>query len=303
MGKILVAGQIYLDSSLLVDRFPIPYVPVNYAKFGMNIDLGGSAFFTAKALSSLGDNIDLLSVISNDYLGKVIRERLKYDLIYDKYLVNILKQTPTSLNMIDKIGNRQTYYDMKDVDDINYPIEYYEMAIKECSIAILENTKFCAPFLERSKRHKKMIFTNFLTFSEREEEKNALFFENSNVVFILGKLLSGKIEDWIDKVLNKYNVDIIIVDMEEKGAYLAVKKDNFVERFPFVKVRDIVDNIGSNEALLSCFTHYYNRYLDPCDAIKKAILFASYQRGEYGSTMGFLGERELNNLYATIYQQ
>ncbi|HQB60960.1 MAG TPA: carbohydrate kinase family protein, partial [Spirochaetota bacterium] len=227
----------------------------------------------------------------------------KYDLIYDKYLVNILKQTPTSLNMIDKIGNRQTYYDMKDVDDINYPIEYYEMAIKECSIAILENTKFCAPFLERSKRHKKMIFTNFLTFSEREEEKNALFFENSNVVFILGKLLSGKIEDWIDKVLNKYNVDIIIVDMEEKGAYLAVKKDNFVERFPFVKVRDIVDNIGSNEALLSCFTHYYNRYLDPCDAIKKAILFASYQRGEYGSTMGFLGERELNNLYATIYQQ
>ena len=90
--------------------------------------------------------------------------------------------------------------------------------------------------------------------------------------------------------------------MGKKGALLSVKSDNFLERIPAVKVRDIVNTVGAGDSLFSCFTHFYNRTKDPYDAIKRAVVFAGYKIGESGASSGFIDERELNNICSSIYK-
>ncbi len=71
MTKILVAGLINLETSVKIESFPITYFPVTYPFFGINSTISGVGYNISKALSILGDNVDLLSIIGNDFIGIV----------------------------------------------------------------------------------------------------------------------------------------------------------------------------------------------------------------------------------------
>jgi sugar/nucleoside kinase (ribokinase family) len=61
-----------------------------------------------------------------------------------------------------------------------------------------------------------------------------------------------------------------------------------------VKTREIVNTIGAGDALFSSFVHFYSKTQNPYEALRKAIVFASYKIGEKCASEGFLGEEELN---------
>jgi ribokinase len=81
-----------------------------------------------------------------------------------------------------------------------------------------------------------------------------------------------------------------------QGALLAVRRDNFVERLPAVRIRPIVNTIGAGDAQFSCFVHYYSRTRDPYESLRKAMLFASWKIGATGAAEGFLDEAGLERL-------
>ena len=82
-----------------------------------------------------------------------------------------------------------------------------------------------------------------------------------------------------------------------KGALLAVKDDNFVERIPAVSTRPIINTIGAGDSLFSSFIHVFSETNDPYLAMRKAVVFASYKIGETGAAQGFLTAVALNDLY------
>ncbi|HOJ63857.1 MAG TPA: carbohydrate kinase family protein [Spirochaetota bacterium] len=303
MGKILVAGLVNLETTVKIDSFPIPYFPVKYPFFGINTTIGGVGYNISKALSVLGDNVDFLSIIGNDFIGKTIKERLKLDLIYDRYVVNSLKNTANSVILYDKKGRRQIYCDLKELQETVYPIEYFETAIKECSMSILCNINFCRPFLERAKKYKKDIATDIHVISDIKDEYNKDFMETANILFMSDEGLPCSPEEWAKKLINTYGTEIIVIGLGEKGVLLSVKKDNFIERISAVKTREVVNTVGAGDALFSCFVHFYNRNKDPYDAIKKAIIFASYKIGSTNASDGFLTEKEVVKLYSEIYSE
>lgn len=301
MGKILVAGLVNLETSVQVDSFPVPYFPVTYPFFGISTNIGGVGYNISKALSILGDNVDFLSIIGNDFIGKTIKERLKLDLIYDRYVVNLLKNTANSVILYDKKGRREIYCDLKELQSTVYPIEYFETAIKECTMSVLCNINFCRPFLERAKKYKKDIVTDIHVISDIKDEYNKDFMQTANILFMSDEGLPCPPEEWAKKLIDTYGTEIIVIGLGEKGALLSVKKDNFIERIPAIKTREAKNTIGAGDALLSGFVHFYNRTKDPYDAIKKAIVFASYKIGTPNSSDGFLTEKELIKIYSEIY--
>ena len=58
----------------------------------------------------------------------------------------------------------------------------------------------------------------------------------------------------------------------------------------------VVNTIGAGDALFSAFIHFYNGSQDPYEALRKAIVFASYKIGEAGAAEGFLDQRGLEDL-------
>ena len=63
MASILVSGLINIETTLCVDGFPIPYRPVRYPFNQINATVSGVGYNIAKALTTLGDNVNLLSII------------------------------------------------------------------------------------------------------------------------------------------------------------------------------------------------------------------------------------------------
>lgn len=293
---ILVAGLINLETTLKIEGFPIHYNPVNYPFFGVNSTVSGVGYNVAKAFTMLGNSINFLSLIGNDSIGQLIKLTLHYDNIPDNYVLPLLEKTPQSVILYDPNGTRQINVDLKNIQESRYPIEKYEAAVAECSLAVLCNINFSRPFLAQTKQ--KIIATDVHALWNLEDEYNQEYMAHADILFMSHEKLPVPPHEWIKQVQNRYGNEIIVVGLGADGVQMAVKKDNFNERIPAVKVREVVNTIGAGDALFSAFVHFYHKTNDPYTAIRKAIVFASYKIGTTGAAEGFLNEDVLETFYS-----
>jgi ribokinase len=154
--------------------------------------------------------------------------------------------------------------------------------------------------LERARQAGKLIATDVHTLSELDDEYNQAFMRAAQILFMSDEDMPSSPEDWARQVLNAYSTEVLVIGLGAKGALLAVRDDNFLERIPAVKTRPVVNTIGAGDALFSAFLHSYQQSQDPYEAIQKAVVFASYKIGEKGAAEGFLSHEELELLYQEV---
>jgi ribokinase len=117
MSRIFVAGLINIETTLAVDEFPLTYFPVRYPLFGIESMVSGGGFNIAKALKTLGDQVDLASLIGADDNGSLARAALDDAGIPDDLVLNPLRETAQSVILYDPAGHRQIHSDLKDIQD------------------------------------------------------------------------------------------------------------------------------------------------------------------------------------------
>ena len=121
--KILVSGLLNTETDVAVRQFPIPYYPIDYNFFGINTFVGGVAFNIAKALTVLGDNVRLASLIGRDITANQIKSELQELSIDTKFIKQKLDRTPNSAVLYDNEGKRQIYCDLKNIQETEYEFE------------------------------------------------------------------------------------------------------------------------------------------------------------------------------------
>jgi ribokinase len=136
--------------------------------------------------------------------------------------------------------------------------------------------------------------------SDLEDEYNSDFIKNANILFLSNESIVGSEKDFIKKISETYNNDVIVIGMGDKGAMLYVKEGNSLDLIKAVKTRDIVNTIGAGDALFASFVHFYNKGVDPYESLKNAVVFASYKIGEKSGSEGFLDEESLIKLRNNI---
>lgn len=300
MGKILISGLVNIETTIRVKEFPIEYNPIQYPFFGVTSNPSGVGLNLSCALSKLGNEVKLLSLIGKDSNALIIKKELEINHVETNYLINCLEETSQSAVLYDEAGRRQIYCDLKDIQDLSYNEAYFKEAVKDCSMLCLCNVNFSRNLLPIAKSMGKTIATDVHVISDINDEYNSDFMKYSNILFLSDENIEGSVEDFVKKIANKYNNDVIVVGLGKKGALLYVKEDNFIGTFPAVDTRKVVNTVGAGDALFSGFIHYYNKNSDPYEALKKAIVFASYKIGEKGAAQGFLNEDELEELYTNI---
>lgn len=301
MGKFLVSGLLNIETTLKVEGFPIEYQPVNYPFFGIDSSVSGVGMNIGKALSILGDDVSLLSMSGKDMEGENIINTMKELGIDYKYINRCLDKTPRSIILYDNDGKRQIFTDLKDIQDTKYQEDTFMKALEECEVAVLCNINFSRPFLKRARELNKMVVSDVHVVSDIQDSYNSDFMRYANILFMSHEKIIGKVEDFAQKVLDEYNNDILVVGMGAEGALLCVRKDNFMGRFSTVKTRKIVNTVGAGDSLVSSFIHYYHKTGNPYEAIKRAMIFASYKIGKKGAANGFLTEDRIEELYKQIY--
>ncbi len=296
MTTIFVSGLTNIETTVQIEAFPIPYNPVHYSFFGIRSFVGAVGFVVSKALSVLGNTVHFATIVGTDFNGERVQQEITTLGLTTRYVVAGMPQTAQSVILYDRTGQRAIHTDLKDVQERGYPEPLFEEAIERCDLAVLANINFSRPMLARVRARGIPIATDVHALSDLEDPYNRDFMESAAILFMSDVRLPLPPRDWASRVMEKYPTEILVIGMGAEGALLAVRRDGFMEVFPAVTVRPIVNTVGAGDALFASFIHFYTKTKDPYHAIRKAIRFAAYKIGEDGAANGFLDEATLDRL-------
>lgn len=296
MNKIVVAGLVNVETTVKINSFPIEYSPIKFPFFGIQAQASGVGLNVGKALTTLGDEVKLLSIIGKDPAGEIVKKALTDSRIDTSYIEETISATPQSVVLYDDSGKRQIYCDLKEIQDCSYNQEVFKEVIKDSSIVCLCNINFSRSLLKIAKDKGKIIATDVQVLGDIYDAYNADYMKYADILFLSNENIKGSVEEFIKGIAKEYDNEIIVVGLGSEGALLYVKKDNCIKKIQAVKTREVVNTIGAGDALFSCFIHYYSKDRNPYEAIEKAIVFASYKIGVESAADGFLKEDELEKI-------
>lgn len=299
MANIIVAGLINVETTIKIDGFPIDYQPVRFAFGGVNSRVSGVGYNISKALTTLGYEVDFLSLIGDDLQGKLIRQELASIGVDDEHVLSRLDATPQSAILYDNDGKRMINSDLKTIQETAYPLEYLDLDNFE--LAVLANINFSRPMLERIKVAEIPIATDIHTIRSLDDEYNHDYMANADILFMSDEGLPTTPEMWVHQLWERYETPIIGIGLGAKGALIAVKGDNRIEIIPAKALRPIISTIGSGDSLFSAFIHSYIVDKDPYIAMRKAVLFAGYKIGVASGSDGFMTAEQLEKAYREHY--
>ena len=300
MARILVSGLINTETTVKVRKFPIDYYPIDYPFFGVNTRVSGVAYNIVKALHTLGDDVELISMTGNDFGAKYVRNEIEEIGVSTQSIEGILKETPNSVVLYDDEGKRQIYCDLKDVQDIDYSFE--KELYEECDIIVACNINYNRDLLRKASKDNKIIATDVHVLGDIEDDYNKDFMRLSNILFLSDENIKGDYREFISQLEDAYGNDIIVLGMGKKGALMYVKEENKFYELPAVKVGEVVNTVGAGDALFSAFIHYYAKGLTPKECLIRAQIYASYKIGFDGASEGFIDEKGVENILKERYR-
>ncbi len=296
MSNVLICGHINLETTLRVDRFPLDYFPVCYPFFGVRSSVSGVGYNIAKALTTLGHQVRLFSLIGQDAAGQLVQHSLAVDGLNAGGVLVAMPETCQSVILYDANGRRQIHTDLKDVQSRPYPPDTFQQSLPWCDLAVLSNINYSRPFLALARQAGKRIATDVHAISDLDDEYNHDYMAAADILFMSHERLPDSPERWARKVQDRYGTAVLVIGLGADGALLAVRQDDFMERFPAVYTRPVVNTIGAGDALFAAFIHSYLQTGSAYTAIQYAITFASYKIGVVGAAEGFLTAVELVEL-------
>jgi len=301
LEKIIISGQVNVETTLKVNGFPIHYNAVNFPFFGINATVSGVGVNIASGLKALGRESVFAAIVGRDMQADSILADLQKREINTDYVLPLLKNTPQSIIIYDQDGKRQIYNDLKDIQDTDYPLQSFEEAANEAEVAILCNINHSRPFLKTSNDLGLLVCTDVHTIADPEDEYNADFMKYANVLFCSNEEIQGHEKEMAKEMHKLYSNELIVIGMGKEGALLFQGRTNRTTIVPAVKTRNIISTIGAGDALFTGFIDGYLRYKNAEEALKRAMLFASYKIGAAGAAEGFPSKELLQELVAETY--
>ena len=302
MGKFMVAGFVQMETIVKVEALPVPYKQFESIPDLVNSGIGGAGFNEAMALKWLGNEVDFMSMVARNMSRRQIEAYLKtFDVnLKTDYVLPMLDGMPTSVILYSK-GKKQTFEDVKDIRHVEYDYDLLESRIQDKDMVLMSNCNFCRPIIGLAKKYQKPIAVNVRSMRAEKIANKEDFLAAADVLYISDDDLESDHYDCIKECREKYNPEIVIMGIGDKGVILYTKEDNSVIEYRPVKTNEIVNTIGAGNALFSSFMHYYVKTRNAKEAIKNALLFASYKIGFVGTSNGFMTEEQIEQWKKLIW--
>lgn len=298
MATILVSGLLNTETTARVRGFPVPYYPIDYPFFGVAMAPSGVALNLSKALTVLGDEIRLCSLVGQDPAAQLIREELQSSGISSECVLPGLGQTPASVVLYDGDGRRQIYCDLKDIQETPYPFSPDLLAEVDAVAAC--NVSFNRPLLRLAREAGKLIATDVHVLTDPEDDYNREFMEAADILFLSDEGIRGRERDFLLALGERYHNRILVLGRGAEGALLYLPREGQWIQRPACALDSVVNTVGAGDALFSAFLHYYLKGLHPAEALDRAQVFAALKIRHSGAASGFSSEAAVEEQLAAF---
>jgi len=291
MKNILVSGVVNVETNVVVEKFPIDYFPVCYPFFGIQTNVGGVAYNVSKALSTLGNNVSLTTMLGNDWESKQISETLQENRIDTSRIHTCLAESPRSVILHSKDGRRQVYSDLKNLQNATFSFDTIDLNLFDCIVAC--NVNFNRPLLLKSKEAYKPIATDVHVLSNPYDDYNGDFLFYSDIIFLSDEGISGSNVDFLQILKSNSPAQVIVIGQGKNGAMIYTREDDSIHVLSAVQNNHVANTLGAGDALFSSFLHFYFDGFPAIEALKMAEIFASHKISFNGASNGFLTQEEV----------
>ena len=293
MSKFLVAGVTQIETIVRVDKIPVSYSPITSEIDSIFTAMGGDAYNESLALKWLGDDVTFMSIVGRNQDLGIINPPDRKITLSTEYIIPQMKETPTEVVLYDKDRKQQIFEDIKDLRENVYDMSMVAPIAEDCDMMVLANANFCRPFAKEAAARNKPIAVNIRKYVREKEKYNTDFLEPAKILYFSDDNLGEDPYEFIDRISATYGTEIIILGQGSEGLMLFDKSQNLRVHYKTVKTNEVVNTIGAGNALFACFLHYYMENGDSVNAIKNALLFASYKIGYMGTSNGFMTTDQL----------
>ena len=294
MKKILVSGLVNTETTVKVRQFPINYYPIDYPFFGVNTAVSGVAYNIAKALTTLGDQVRLLSMTGNDFPAAYIKNELTSAGIGTEGLKEKLAQTPGSVVLYDETGRRQIYCDLKDIQETAYG--FAEKQLADADMVVACNINFNRELLHLAKNMGKTVATDVHVLGNVWDEYNRDFMECADILFLSDEAVGEDPYGFLEELEEIYHTPIIVMGRGSRGALMYLRDEDHFHEMPAAHVGEVVNTVGAGDALFSSFLHFFARCYHPVECLKRATYFAAAKIRVSGASRGFVAEAEVEEM-------
>lgn len=296
MSNILVSGLVNFETTCSVHGFPIEYAPIDYNFFGVQTAVSGVGFNVAKALTTLGNHVDIATLLANDLAGNIAVRELNSAGIGYSCITYSLKETPASTVLYDETGRRKIYCDLKDIQETAYDFDGLDLSPYRAVIAC--NINFSRPLLHKAKTAGIPVATDVHTLSDLHDGYNREFMECADLLFLSDEAIPCTPEEFLHDIAREYGNQIIVLGCGGKGAVMYVRKEDKMYRQNAANLGTPVNTVGAGDALLSAFVSLWCEGLPPAECLRRAQLFAAAKIRHSGAANGFITRAELEHLAA-----
>ena len=250
MSKILVAGLVNVEVTCKVDEFPIRYEPIDYNFFGVNIAPAGVGYNIVKALKTLGDEVEVATMVGNDFSAKLVLDELE-SMGTARMVSHSLSQTPSSVVLYDKNGRRKIYCDLKDIQDKSY--DFSKINVSEYDLVSVCNINYSRPLLKMAREAGVKIATDVHVLTDIEDEYNKEYMENADILFLSNEGIIGREKEFVSELVARYDNEIIVVGCGKEGALMYVREEAKFYEMPAAAPEGNVNTVGAGECVFRSF--------------------------------------------------
>ncbi len=304
MSRFMVAGFVQLETIVKVDALPIPYFQFQSIPDMINTNIGGCGYNESMALKWLGNEVDFMSMIGKDLKDSDLFKKLMLndEQLSFEYVLPRLDAIPSSVILYNN-GKKQIFEDVKDIRTVSYDYELFERQIQDKDMVLISSCNFCRPVIELAKKYNKLLAVNVRSMRKERMIQKEDFLKAADILYISDDELDKDPYECINECREKYEQKIIIIGIGSKGVILYTREDNSILEYKPVKTNEIVNTVGAGNAMFSAFLHYYVKTGDAKEAIKNALLFASYKIGFIGTSNGFMTEEQIEQWRKLIWKR
>ena len=288
MSRFTVAGISQIETIVKVKKIPVDFAPMSSNPNTIFTAAGGDAYNESLALEWLGDEVDFLSMVGRGQDMNVFNPADRKVTISTEYILPILDATPAQVILYDNDRRQQIFEDIKGLREANYDMSMVPPLVARSDMLVLSNANFCRPFLKTAEKYKVPVAVNIHEFSREREHYNRDFLEAASILYISDDTIAEDPFDVMKTIAEKYGTEIILLGQGSEGLIIFDRKRNMHIHYDSVKTNEVVNTAGAGNALFACFLHYYQETKDSINAIKNALLFASYKIGFMGTSNGFM---------------
>ena len=287
--NILVIGDIMLDinyNSVINRIAPEANIPI-YNINNINYILGGASN-VAQNLNYLEVNVELISVIGNDFYGEVMKQNLNNKKIKYKLFEDLRKTTQKHRIFNNNIISVR--YDIEDTFDISCELSNkimnYIMNKKNIDAIVISDynkglltIQLCNEIINYSNKNNIYTFVD-PKIKDFEKYKNCFCFKpNFNECKIMTNLNEIKEIDNMFKIIKqKINCKNIVITCGENGIYI----NNETNHISHKEKIDVIDVTGAGDIVLTTLTYVFLKTKD----LLVASNIANYIAGKSVQTIG-----------------